>query len=891
MTASERYRPLLSESVVRDRAATFAQQASADQPILLLRSVPEWTGPDSYSHDRGSVRIVAGVSPLAVLDALESRKNDEFLLVLTDRTDQELGSAITLRSHRQSVETIDEWTLVPPLFGASECSRQLRAIGGKWFPVLALERAPAKGWPRVPAGVLTAEFAIAAMLASVIGRSPGEPLDGALLVEQLDKPAARQSWNALNDAIRQSLGRAAGLHVSPIAPMLLHAVSTGTPVSVVAMGLALDVLFSTVVPSAEQIAARTRAEKLVGPNLSYGAVREFADTAIAVLLRLDADDDSTVTHYLAQAEALLVDLGWSEGASYSSVLPAGLTHRIRQTATLAAGAVAHAPASSDELGAMETALASVTKHLLVPRQGSDALAIHMAVRLARWRTVTISTLPSTFADAIDRYASEWSWVDRAAAMLWNGATDPSTADSYGRIIKSVRSGRAATEAGLAGLISGADVDEDGVFGIERALARIIAPLSKQKPVLVIVLDGMSVAVASEIAQEMPGVGWLEMVPEAVGRRVSTVATLPSITNFSRASFFSGQLTSGGQDVEKAGFSAALAGRIFHKDDLRSAGGTALPVELAGLLADTSQRVVGVVLNTIDDALAKHDPGGTRWNIQSVTYLRPLLAQAADAGRIVVLTSDHGHVVERESELHGFTGAGARWRAVDTGPLVAGEVLVTGPRVLSPGGEAILAQVEDLRYTSKAAGYHGGASLAELTVPFLAYRRAEVAAPTGWADAIPAAPLWWNDRVSPIVAVTTPQTPKQAKKAPPAGPSQLDFDIPLASDGWGNTTSLADLLLSSAVFGSQRARAGRAALDDAVVRSMINTLELGFNRAHRDSLAVAAGIPSVRFGATFAALRRLLNIDAYDVVRTDADGVTIHLDATLLREQFRLGKPT
>jgi hypothetical protein len=894
MTSFERYRPVLSETVVRDRAAAFAQQASADAPILLLRSVPEWSGPASYQHDRGTVRVVKGLSPLAVLDALEARAKDEFLLVLTDRTEQELGSAITLRSHRQGIETIDEWSLVPGLFGAVESPSQLRAIGGKWFPTLALERAPAKGWPRVPVGVLTAEFALSAVLASTIGRTPGELLDAALLIEQLDKPAARQSWNSLDHDVQKSLAFAAGVHVSPIAPLILHAVGTGTPVSVVAIGLALEVLFPATgtIPSAEQIAARTRAEKYVGGNLAHPTVREFADTAIAVLLRLDAEDDSTVPHYLAQAEALLADLGWSDGALQSPILPAGLTHRVREAASFAAVSTEHAPASGEQLSRMEDALTAVTKHQLVHRHSSDVLAIQMAVRLARWRTVTPVALPSSFSAAIDRYASEWSWVDRSAAALWNGSTDPETAASYSQILAAVRGERAATEEKLSALITGADIDEESVFGIERALTRVIAPLAKQQPILVIVLDGMSVSVASEIAQEMPGLGWLEMVPAAVGKRVSMVATLPSITNFSRASFFSGRLVTGGQDVEKAGFTAALAGRIFHKDDLRSEGGTALPTALTTLVADKSQRVVAVVLNTIDDALAKHDPGGTRWNLQSVTYLRPLLAQAAEAGRDVVFTSDHGHVIERSSELRPFAGAGARWRSPESGPLTAGEIRVSGPRVLAPGATAVLLHAEDVRYTPKAAGYHGGASLAELTVPLQVYRRVEFEAPTGWADAVPAAPLWWNDRVPPgasLPSTAAVRAVKPSKKAPVTDPFQLSFDMPSIPEASGGATSLAARLLASEVFQSQRVRAGRGALDDEVVRALIETLEGGANRAHRDTLATAAGIPAVRFGATFAALRRLLNVEAYDVVRIDADGVTIHLDATLLREQFRLGK--
>jgi hypothetical protein len=40
----------------------------------------------------------------------------------------------------------------------------------------------------------------------------------------------------------------------------------------------------------------------------------------------------------------------------------------------------------------------------------------------------------------------------------------------------------------------------------------------------------------------------------------------------------------------------------------------------------------------------------------------------------------------------------------------------------------------------------------------------------------------------------------------------------------------------------------------------------------------------------SALQRLLNVDGYEVVGYDPDGVTVVLDRTLLQEQFRLQGP-
>ena len=70
-------------------------------------------------------------------------------------------------------------------------------------------------------------------------------------------------------------------------------------------------------------------------------------------------------------------------------------------------------------------------------------------------------------------------------------------------------------------------------------------------------------------------------------------------------------------------------------------------DVAAAIADvTGQPLVTCVLNTIDDALDRSDPGGTEWGADAVKHLAPLLDRARHAGRIVVLTADHGHIVER-----------------------------------------------------------------------------------------------------------------------------------------------------------------------------------------------------------------------------------------------------
>src|SRR5699024_4392171 len=105
------------------------------------------------------------------------------------------------------------------------------------------------------------------------------------------------------------------------------------------------------------------------------------------------------------------------------------------------------------------------------------------------------------------------------------------------------------------------------------------------------------------------------------------------------------------------------------------------------------------------------------NEELVKHLRPLLDAAKKFDRTVVITSDHGHVVERRiSDKKPVDGAtSARSRAAH-GAADAGEILVQGSRVLTDDNSAILAVDESLRYTNVKSGYHGGASPAEVVVP-------------------------------------------------------------------------------------------------------------------------------------------------------------------------------
>lgn len=406
------------------------------------------------------------------------------------------------------------------------------------------------------------------------------------------------------------------------------------------------------------------------------------------------------------------------------------------------------------------------------------------------------------------------------------------------------------------------------------------------------LDGMSSAIGTSLASEVARLGLIEWVPAPTHARQPVVAALPSLTNVSRTSLFCGEVRSGIGEDEKRGLATAFPGaKLFHKNDLRSSGGASLPDDVLAAIRDAAVSVVGVVINAIDDATHKNDMSSWDWDLRSLDPLRALLETAISARRAIILTSDHGHVVERDTEALSVSGAESRWRPTSTGAAGDGEVLVSGPRVVAPGGEAVLLWRDDAHYGPRHAGYHGGASLAELTIPVLVFQAATVTTgATGWEQAAPQVPLWWNDPIGRAPATEVPPSTERSKKTKTEAPRQGDglFELDELPKPPSAPAGLVEAVLASTTYAEQKRMAGRRALDDRTAEAVLRALVERGGRAHQDTVAAAVGIPIANVGQVFAAVRRLFNVDGYGVIELDTDGVTLRLDVQLLREQFDVG---
>lgn len=886
--------PTATESALREHLTAWITGPRRRSRAILVRAQPTWSGSDVMTIDGTRVRIFEGVSSLAALDAMRSASDEELVAVLTELSEAQLGTAVILDAEKQRVTELDEWSVVPGWFGARDTlvPRPVRDLGA-WVPRLLTSLGRDRPYPQAPGAVLSAEHVVRSLLVSLLGLDRTEDLDLSTALTPLDDLGVRSRLRELDTESRDGLVRAAANHVDQHLGMALRAASAPGNVSVVAVGLVVGELWASgaVAPDAATVAARVRVEQYVGGSPSAASAQRYGEAARLIAQRWLAQGDHHARDVFDQAEAICGDLGWAEGASASDLLPAGLLARVKRLAAeIVAAVAAPDPRASNEVDA---ALAAVETHGARATFDRSLPTARMAARLVRWLASGPSAAPS-LVGALTAYATDGAWAEHALGDLWDGDTDRGLANAYQVLAHAAQAARRAQDTSAAAWLTGNRVVNDGVIPVEDLLRQLVVPLSASGKVMLIVLDGMSIPTALELAPGFESLGWAEIVRNASARhRDVALAALPTVTEYSRTSLFAGELLAGNQQIEKSRFAAAVNGTVFHKDDLRSEAGHALPPLATSAIADPRRNIIAAVLNTIDDALDSADVDAVRWSLRSIAHLESLLAAAHDAGRTVILTSDHGHVVERGSQLRNVPQSAARWRAASTGPAQGDEVLVAGPRVLTAGGAAVLAISDGIRYASKKAGYHGGASLAELAIPIIVLKPRGAGNPAGWVDIPPQDPTWWNEPSRALVdappVAERPAKAKAPKAADPTAPTLFDLEREVArttpaKPGGG----LAEMLVASATYIARRGIAGRHPIDDTVAAAVVSVLVAGGGRAHRDTLAAAAGIPASEMAGLLAALRRVLNVDGYPVVDVDADQVTVLLDVTLLREQFELG---
>ena len=880
-----------SAALIRAQVQSIREKARREDPrVFGFKAEGGWSGAPTLEIDGESFVVAPCRSTLEVRERLAQSEDDGHRLILiTTLSESDLGEDVVARLARRRLAPIDPWEGAVRLFQASKADPRLRRDG--WMANALIESAPPNGYPAVPAGVLDRDTAWTAFLVHRLGLPDGRPDAVSLLRWTLDPQQARR-FESLDDAarqhVRERLRETAGVVGGAVADCLEAANGS----LAVPIGLALGVVFADDVSQEGTVALRqgaVRVERLLNGKRIAPDVAAQWKTAADVVLR-ETTDTRVRQDAMARADTILEQLGVATFAFLSDWSPAGFHQRLVRLAATLRDAVDRG--TSDDLWPQ---LQTLSRHQAAIGHVDQVRRAEMAVRLVKWLSSPQAPPSQSLGHAASEYTQSSSMVDVARIALRAGDVVQPLADAYALLLSKVadrredenhRFGELLVDWIKTGSTSGA------LLPVEEVLERIVGPLASEVPILVVVVDGMSVSVWREILEDLGRQSWVSLEP-ADASIPPGIATVPSVTQYSRTSLLSGRLTSGAAADEKRAFEAHPAlvrvsktqfpPVLFHKGELSQPGGRALAESVRSEIASPDRRVVAAVVNAVDDYLAKADQVRPRWSLEYLPLVAALLHEARMAGRVVVFASDHGHLLDDETRIS-RNDFGDRWRSDDQ-KVGEGEIVLAGARVGANGGRVIVPWSERTRYGMRKNGYHGGATLQEMIVP-IAVVSAGVQV-SGWIERAPVYPGWWEEPVSaPPIAVAAPvvQPPIPARKG---RKTPLFDEVEPAAAQAPAAPSWIDLLFRSEIFASQKRLAGRVAPPDEQFKSLLSALDERGGKLTRTALAHRLGLPLVRVASFTAAARRVLNVEGYAVVRFDEPSDTIELNRELLIAQFEL----
>ncbi len=614
-------------------------------------------------------------------------------------------------------------------------------------------------------------------------------------------------------------------------------------------------------------------------------------------------DASIVAPLLKEADLATQHLG--ERLVHGSVLlPRARTSRLAALAEQAREVAGMQRPPAEALEETQRRLAAVEAH-----ERGRPEEIEAAWALARLVAYLVcarrGALAAPRADATDASLAEvagWhvrhgGFIDRAVRELAQLHV-PELAAGTAAVTAAIREKRARANRVFAARLkawhaAGAPA-QPGVVPIQDVLAAKVAPFLAADPgrtVLVALMDGLSVDVASELFESMKEAGFGLVAASGAAADAlwpdPVLAALPSVTNVTRAAFFAGRVPEPAADlpptdVDSRRFAShsVLARHeplLFMKREVGTGSGLA-PV-VADTIRDRSKRVVGVVVNAVDDWLSGPQQLVPEFGVESLKPLRALLDLCAEVGRTVLVVSDHGHTFTDGSRI---AGAGptehARWR-VARGPsdATADEFVFAGPRVWCPTGApgVALPAISGATYVPRRVGAHGGATLEEVVVTAAFFE------PGGAPYPIP---HWWRLEPSATVQGATPGTAGAAGRGtvPVHDPSLPLFPASVARD------SLSARLLESPVWKEVRRRLMPPRFSEDKLYALLEAMERR-PRISAVEFTEIVGEPERRIPGFIAQAGRLLNVGGAEILAYDRDEKRVTLDIDLLVQVFEVAR--
>lgn len=892
---------MLTSAQIRAQVAAVRKRMSNGARAFAIHVHSTWTGPDRLEIAGEEHRVVSCQSDLQVREALlRSDVDQQPCILLCNFDPAHLGDDVLARLAKRRVFHPQAGEVLAELFGARVIDSRVLACK-PLVEALAL-KAPNNGYKPVTGGSLDLQTAWLALLEAVFEeRWEGPSLTGVLgwSLEERRLRVFRELGAGLREAMAEWLVRSRG----EAARFMLTAVDSGFGQELVPLGLLAGLLYEP------QCRRTPEAQVALGRLERYFNHRQIDETS-AVAWALAAEeflqeravtDRASVRPLLVGLDRLLDQTRVSSLACFSKFSPAGLESRFEATGAALTGALS--ARTPEALQRAFAALKEVETHFLSAENTVRIRRVGMALRLLTWLQAKESPASQTsLSQLADYYLKEGGFVDWARDNLEESDPGGPLREAYQEILRQVDLRFGVFEQTFATSLQhwfAKGSPTSAILPVEDVLGEVVCPAVREHPVLLLVLDGMSVAAFRQLLDDLVRRDWVELSPPAGGLPKPVAATLPSITEVSRWALLAGRLEDDRRSTEKVEFARnprllEVLGnqskpQLFVKSDLTAAGQLGLAPDMVAAILSRRNRLVAVVVNAMDDLLAAGDQVAVSWGIDTIKPLRELLYAARDSDRVVLITSDHGHVLDRNSRQlrTDVPDAGDRYRT-PRGPLNEGEVEFTGRRIDQAVGAVgvVCLTRRDVRYQAKRRGYHGGACVQEVVVPLTALRHVGTSLPEGWHDLPPFQPPWWD--LKPLsgeepVAVSRPVTPPPRVAGRPSG--ELDLFGPAGRVEGGHEKDWLGALLNTELYREQIRRAARIPRLQEDIPRLLRVLEARGGSVLRPVLAQELAMPLFRVDGLVQNAGRVLNLDGYEVIGYDRSSETITLNIELLKAQF------
>ena len=545
-----------TETQIRAQVKEVLDKPRSSNVIGIRAPIGAVTG-ESLQLGGREISLARCESVLAARAALTNIPDDSQVVLLTPLSDAELGADLLARFVNQKLYAIQPWLLVRGRFKARHVDSRL-VQRYPWAAELLLEVEPATGYAPVPSGFLEADGVWQVLFETLLGMPRGAR-DAQAVLEWSANETTRQRAFQIKPEILSGLSEAIEDGGGMLARRMFDFAIGSEGHLAVAVGLVARVVYGDAARADENTskAAGRLEAKLGDTELSDSLALAWAEAAEALVRRrLNTGDMKGTNQILSQADSLLGTLNARDFAHKSDAMLLGFEQRLERFGQalqrFAKGKTKRVPQP------LVSAATQVDSHLLgtVEPHHDKAAQVRMAMRLARWLAMQREageTSAGSLVAAATEYRRHGGFVDWARGQIWDGDRRNELGAGYKELWGQLRHLRERQNARFGELLANWTAlgsSDTGIIPVEDALERVVSPLAKEQPVLLVVVDGMSMAVFREVETDLSNQGWIQVDRVKQTIRVPVIAALPTVTQVSRASLLAGKLTVGPSAAEK-----------------------------------------------------------------------------------------------------------------------------------------------------------------------------------------------------------------------------------------------------------------------------------------------------------------------------------------------------